>query len=322
MRLKVIFLLFWLSISSVNAELPTLRVGVLKFGTVNWELNTLKHHALDIKNGFRLEVVGLGSKNATAVALQSGSVDMIVTDFVWVARQRGNGRHYTFFPYSTALGSVMARQDSGLRQLDNLEGSTLGIAGGPVDKSWLLLRAYYRSRYARDLDNVLTPRFAAPPLLNKLIERGELPVVLNFWHYSARLEAQGMQEVIPIQEVVSALGIDTPVALIGWVFSDNWARENRDMVSAFLAASQAAKQILKMSDAEWLRLRPETRADTDNMLMKLREAYRTGIPTSFNNNTRLEMARLYQILAQEGGEDLVGKVIKLPEGTFWPDDDF
>ena len=169
---------------------------------------------------------------------------------------------------------------------------------------------------------MLTTRFAAPPLLNKLIERGQLPAVLNFWHYSARLKAQGMQEVIQIQEVVSELGIDSPVALIGWVFNESWARENRDMVSAFLAASRAAKQILKMSDTEWQRLQPETRADTDDMLLKLRDAYRMGIPKSFNNKTRLEMTRLYQILVLEGGKDLVGNVIKLPEGTFWANDDF
>ena len=39
---------------------PLLRVGVLKFGTVNWELDVLRHHGLDRKHGFELDRLGWG----------------------------------------------------------------------------------------------------------------------------------------------------------------------------------------------------------------------------------------------------------------------
>ena len=38
------------------ADLGTMKVGVLKFGTVNWELDVIKAHGLDAKEGFTLEV--------------------------------------------------------------------------------------------------------------------------------------------------------------------------------------------------------------------------------------------------------------------------
>lgn len=46
------------------------RVGVLKFGTVNRELDTLTARGLDRRHGISVEVVPPASKHATAVALQ------------------------------------------------------------------------------------------------------------------------------------------------------------------------------------------------------------------------------------------------------------
>ena len=307
---------------TIAAAEPVVRVGVLEFGTVNWELDVIREHGLDRKNGFRLEVTGLGSKNATAVALQSGAVDMIVTDFVWVARQRERGLDYVFYPHSTAAGALMADPEAGIKTPSDLAGRQLGIAGGPVDKSWLLLQAWYRQRLEGDLAREVEPKFAAPPLLNKLINRGELPAVLNFWHYSARLAAQGKTRLLGIDTIVRDLGIDEPVALIGWVFSQTWARGNPERLPAFLRATRAAKSILAESEAEWQRLKPRTRAQSDAMLAALRDAYRAGIPRGFDAGNRDAAARLFGILAEFGGEQLVGKAERLPAGVFWTGHDF
>ena len=308
--------------AGANAAEPVLRVGVLEFGTVNWELDVIRQHGLDRDNGFRLEVTGLGSKNATAVALQAAAVDMIVTDFIWVARQRARGLRYLFYPHSTATGAVMVHPQSGIDSLQALAGRNLGIAGGPVDKSWLLLQAWYRQQFGRDLAREIETQFAAPPLLNKLIERGELAAVLNFWHYSAHLSARGMQRLIGIDEVLRGLGIEQPVALIGWVFADDWANSNAPLLRAFLQATRAAKNRLATSDAEWQRLAGKTRALDENMLIALRDAYRAGIPTGFDESHRQAAADLYRILAQAGGERLVGNVRELPAGVFWSGQDF
>ena len=86
------------------ADRPAVRVGVLKFGTVNWELDTIKTHKLDEAEGIDLQIVDLASNQATQVALQGGAVDMIVTDWLWVSRQRADGADFTFAPYSTSAG--------------------------------------------------------------------------------------------------------------------------------------------------------------------------------------------------------------------------
>ena len=49
-----------LGLQNSIAKEPQVTVGVLKFGTVNWELNVVKHHKLDLKEGYNLLVKGFG----------------------------------------------------------------------------------------------------------------------------------------------------------------------------------------------------------------------------------------------------------------------
>ena len=53
-------------VTPVRAELPVLRIAVLPVGTVNWELDTIRHHGLDTANGFTLEVQGVAGGAAAA----------------------------------------------------------------------------------------------------------------------------------------------------------------------------------------------------------------------------------------------------------------
>ena len=295
---------------------PVVRVGVLNFGTVHWELDVIEAHHLAAKEGIDMQVVKYGSSRATTVALQGGAVDVIVSDWIWVSRQRAEGRDFVFVPHSLTVGGLMVRPDSGITSLADLAGKRVGVAGGPVDKSWLLLQAYAKLQ-GMDFKTMVEPTFGAPPLLNELIGRGELPAVLNFWHYNARLAAAGMRELIGTAEILPGLGVEGSVPLLGWVFDAKWAAANRDAVTGFLRASYAAKRILLDSDEEWVRLRPKLDADDDATAVSLREAYRAGIPRGFDDADRAAAAQVYAVLAREGGEELVGSSMELAPGTFW-----
>ncbi|MCB1890137.1 MAG: transporter substrate-binding domain-containing protein [Rhodocyclaceae bacterium] len=301
----------------VRAEGATLRVGVLKYGTVNWELDVIRHHGLDRDNGFTLEITPLALKDAAAVAVQGGAVDIIVSDWLWVARQRAEGRLFSFAPYSRAEGSLMVRPDAGVTTFADLKGKRLGVAGGALDKSWLLLRAYARQQTGTDAAELVEPNFAAPPLLNQLVLKGELPATLNFWHFAARLEAAGMRRLLSIDEVLGGLGIDRELPMVGWVFKEDWAEANRAAVDGFLRASDAAKAILRDSDAEWERLRPMMKAEDEATFVALREGFRAGIPQAGVEQAERAARQAYGVLAREGGEALVGKATELASGVFW-----
>ena len=168
-------------------------IGVLKFGTVSWLLDTIQRNGFDKAEGIELDVVPLASTDATAVGLQAGSMDIIATDWLWVSRERTGGADFTFSPFTTALGAIMVPPDSPIKTLSDLKGKKLGVAGGPLDKSWLLIVAYALRTANLDLRTETTQVFGAPPLLAEKAKQGEIDAVLNFWPYAARLEAHRLQ---------------------------------------------------------------------------------------------------------------------------------
>ena len=291
------------------------RIGVLKFGTVSWELDTLKHHRIDTAGGIDLDIVYFAGEDATNVALLAGEVDVIVSDWLWVSRLRSEGEDLTLVPYSTAVGAIMVGQDSPIRTIADLKEKKIGVAGGPLDKSWLLIQALARRDHGLDLSAGNEIVFGAPPLLQEKAIQGELDAVLNFWHFCARLEANGFRRLIGAEEAAAALGATGPVSALGYVFRDEWADENPDAAKGLVKASAQAKDLLARSDEEWLRLAPIVRAEGKE-LEALRDRYREGIPRRPVAEDEADAGKLYRVLAEIGGEKLVGSAPDMAPGTF------
>lgn len=310
-------LLVCIFLSSKVVAQPEVRVGVLKYGTVNWEIDVIKHHQLDKKFQFDLRVTALASKNASAVALQSKAVDIILSDWLWVNRQRFEQRMYTMYPTSMATGGLYVSANSTVKSLADLKGKKVGIAGGAVDKSWLLLQAYSQQKFGLDLNKQSKPTYAVPPLLNRLMLRGDLDAAINFWHYGARLKAAGYETLVTIPQMLAEFGIDTQIPLLGWVFDQAWANEHPGAISRFLQASLEAKQILLSSDEEWQRIRSLIKAENAEVFNSLKKDYRAGVLREFGDKELAASQQVFDILAEQGGSALVGKATALSDGTFW-----
>jgi NitT/TauT family transport system substrate-binding protein len=295
---------------------PSIRLGLLKFGSVGWQFDVIKRHGLDRAAGIDIEIVELASTQATLVALQAGRVDVVVSDLLWVARQRASGADWSFVPYSSALGAVEVPARSPLHRLDDLAGRRLGIAGGPLDKSWLLLRLLSRRRGRKDLDELVEKVFGAPPLLAEQFTQGRLDAILTYWQFAARLEAKGARRLLGMDEVMTELGIAEPVPLVGYVLSEGWARRNGAATASFFRACRDADEILAKSDDEWRVIAPLTGAADGAELERLRDAFRRGIPRGADSVYRAAAERLYALFAAIGGEALVGSSATLPPGTF------
>ena len=292
-------------------------IGVLKFGTVSWMLDTIQRNGLDKAEGVEIDVVPLASTEATAVGLQGSSVNVIATDWLWVSRERSGGADFTFSPFTTALGAVMVPPNSPIKTLADLKGKRLGVAGGPLDKSWLLIVAYALRTANLDLRTETTQVFGAPPLLAEKAKQGEVDAVLNFWPYAARLEAQGFKQLMGVEDVVSELGAKGEVAMVGYVFSENWAKEHAEAVQGFLRAAAKADELLATSNEAWEPLKPLMRAEDEATFEALRRRYREGIPERSVAENEADAKVLYQFLRELGGEKLVGPGAELAPGTFW-----
>jgi NitT/TauT family transport system substrate-binding protein len=293
----------------------TIRLALLKFGTVSWEIDVVRHHKLDEKHGVRLEIVELAGTQASTVALQAGAADMIVTDWLWVSRQRAAGADFTMLPYSSAAGAVMVPPGSPIASLADLKSKRLGIAGGPLDKSWLMLRAYTRRTFGFDLGEVAQPVYGAPPLLSEKLAQGELDAALTYWHFAARLEARGFKRLTPMSEIVGALGGGSLV-MTGYAFRQSWAMDRPGAVAAFQRAVLDARTIMAASDEEWRRLAPLTQAEDETTLRMLRDRYREGIPAAASDDAA-RAETIFAALAGLGGAELTGGQTALAPGTFW-----
>lgn len=315
-----IFICSFLLLLNLNAS-ETLKVGVLAFGTVNWELDVLKHNKLDEKNGFNLEFVKLASKSAQNIALQAGSVDIIVNDFLWVNTQRANNKDFTFYPYSKATGTLYISEDLKAKDFLDLQGMPLGIAGGVYDKTWLILRAYSKNKFNKDLKDIVNLVYAGAPILYKKMLDKSLSASINFWHFNSKLQAKGFKPLVEMSEVLQSLKIEDDVSFVGWVFSENKASKNRALYNSFIKATKEAKDILLTNNTQWERIKPLMNIEDENSFESLKEGYKKGVIKEFTQKNFEASEKIFDLLLNEGGENLVGNSKYLQKATFWKYED-
>lgn len=298
-------------------EPAKLRLGVLAFGTVNWELDVIRRHGFDRAHGIVIEPLELAGKDGAAVALQGGAVDVILTDWIWVAHRRALGGDVTFVPHSHATGGLVVRTDAGITQLGDLKGRKIGVAGGPVDKSWLVLRAYAKKTAGLDLTRDADPVFAAPPLLQETLKKGDIPAAINFWPYNARLPQQGYTELLRVEDMLSVLDLPANTPLLGWVFSEGWAARHPAAIRGFLAAAKEARERLVESSEEWQAIAPLTQAQDAATLERLRQAYRRGVVAGEGGDLAGSAQRLLDLLIAFGDIVEAPPDGRVPAGTFY-----
>jgi NitT/TauT family transport system substrate-binding protein len=315
-RIMLVAAVFALGPAAPSGAAETIRLAVQKTGTFAWELAVIRAQGLDRQANLTIEVRELASPEAGKIALRAGNADVIVSDWLWVSRERGLGAKLTFYPYSSALGAIMVPNASPIRTLADLKGHKLAVAGGPIDKNWLLLRASMQ-RQGIDLKAEASIAYGAPPLLMEKTISGEMDATINYWNFCAALEAKGFRRLAGIEDLLPGFGARGRTAMIGYVFDEAWASANGDALARFIAITREAKQILATSDAEWERIAALTGAPDAATLHSYRDRYREGIPRRPIIDEEADARILYRVLAEIGGSELVGPAPELDPGTFY-----
>jgi NitT/TauT family transport system substrate-binding protein len=294
----------------------TLRIGLQTTGTFAWQLDVIRRHGLAERAGLDLKVSEFASPDAGKLALNSGSVDIAVVDWLWVARARALGAKLLFYPYSSAVGAIMVKSDSPLNKLEDIKGHVLGVAGGPLDKSWLIVQAA-AIRRGIDLKRTATLQYGAPPLIAEKLQQGEAEASLNFWNFCASLETKGYRRIFEVRDAEAALGLKEPVAVIGYVFSEEFATAHKGAIDRFIAITQQANDIMLRSDEEWAALRPLMHAEDDRTFKAYRDRAREGMPRRPVAAEAVDASALFKTLARIGGPALVGPSQELDQGLYY-----
>ena len=106
--------------------------------------------------------------------------------------------------------------------------------------------------------------------------------------------------------------------LVGFVWRNAVMAERGAAIAAFLRAAAAANRVLATDESAWTRLRPLMQAADDAEFARLRDYYRAGIPGAFGEAERVSCAKLFEVLAQIGGEELVGPDPRFDRALFGP----
>jgi NitT/TauT family transport system substrate-binding protein len=309
-------LLASLSVATRAPAADHIRIAAQKTGTLAWELDIIRAHGLDKQADLDIQVVELASTEAGKIALRGGSADLIVSDWLWVARERALGDMLVFYPYTSQIGAVMVPTNSPIAGLADLKGKKLAVAGGPLDKSWLMLQAEAR-RGGLDLKAQANIVYGAPPLLSQKALQRENDATLTFWNFCAELEGKGLKRGIDMEAIERRLGASGPVAMLGYAFDAGWAAKNKSAVVRFLGVAAKAKDILANSENEWQRLGPRIGVSDSAGLEIYRRRYREGIPRRPVRDEEQDAVGLYRVLADIGGAELVGPARELAKGTFY-----
>lgn len=311
--------LMLLATSAMAEDAPhRLVLGLQEAGTVQWEIAAMRDLGLDKAHGLELEIRPLADSRAGQIALQAEAVDVILSDFVWVSVQRSLGNQVTMVPHSLTVGGLMVPAGSEIADVAELKGKTIGVAGGPVDKSWIVLQAYYAETTGGKLAEDASARFGAPPLVNELLGSGGVDAGLNFWQWNARAKAAGMVELISVADMLEGLGVASQPPLLGWTFTEATAEAKPEALKAFLDASFETKVALLRDDAVWDGLRELMGASDDAALFaQLRDDYRAGIVSGYDPAGMQAASAAFALMATFGGPDLVGDQQALAAGTFW-----
>jgi NitT/TauT family transport system substrate-binding protein len=309
----------WFAASGFGPESKTFSLALQEGGTASWEIAAMQAAALDEYHHVKLDIRSVADSRAGQVALQAGEVDAILSDFVWTSSQRNQGADFAFVPHSLAVGGLMVDPAGSVKAVADLEGKTLAVAGGPVDKSYIILQAYFNAKTGKTLPDLIKAEFGAPPLVNEMLSKGEAQAALNFWHFNVRAKLAGMTELISVKDMLADLGVSRQPPLLGWVFSEKKVRVKKEEIQRFLDASFATKQKLLTDDAIWDTIRPGMKgAETDDALFTaLRDAYRAGIVTSYTDADVQAATETYALIAKFGGKDAIGDKPDLAPGTFW-----
>jgi NitT/TauT family transport system substrate-binding protein len=283
-----------------------LRVASLRFGSLSWLLETMRTEGIADKLGLTVTVVDVATNQAGPVALLSGEADIIVSDWPWALRQRAMGELVKYAPYSSALGAVMVAPDSPVKTLADLKGKRLGVAGGAIDKSWLLLRAYSRQELGTDMAQLALPSYGAAPLITEETRSGRLDAVLNFWTYAARLQGDNYRTIIGMDDVLKALGIAPVPSMVGFVWREQTEEAKSAEIAAFLTAVEQTNAVLATSDAAWERVRRLVKPETDAEFAAIKAYYRAGIPRPWTGAETKSAEKLTQVLVDVGGAQLLG----------------
>jgi NitT/TauT family transport system substrate-binding protein len=292
------------------APAPTvLRIGLEAGGSFTWVLRIIQREGLDRRRGVVFQSTRFATKAAAETALRGGEVDIKVDDWLFVTWARAQGlRVQAVDGFSRAVGGVVVRADGPIRSVGDLRARRIAVPGA-ADKSYLVLRAAAASQFGFDPQQNSTVLSAAPPLLNRLLERGDADAIVQYWQFIPGLLATGRyRELASTAALVRRIAPDADLPFLVIAASDDAVTSKADTLRSFLAAVREGAALLASRRDLWDALFDEDVLGIPDraMIPALMARYRAGLAGPWNQATIDGLARLTAKLVSVAGPEVLG----------------
>jgi NitT/TauT family transport system substrate-binding protein len=291
-----------LGIGGAARAQEAIRVAEVVTGNERALLATMAAAGLDAQHGFKLVTRAFGGEEEARRALLKGDVDIIMTDWLWAARQRAGGADVACVAASLAPAAVMVPRDSQITAIADLVDRRFGIGHDAGNPTWVMMRAAALSASRLNLD--LTSRTFGPlPGLASQLRAGAIDALVADAPEAALLARQGYARLIGSDALARSFGVEGQIPTAVWAFRDAGILRRPTSLAAFFKASRAASHLLANDAKAWVplaRLYPGADAAT---LANLRAAHAAGEVTHWGalDSARLNdlAKRLAQVLGAE-----------------------
>lgn len=286
-----------------------LRIGLEAGGSFTWVLRVIQREGIDRRRDVAFRSTRFATKAAAETALRGGEVDVKVDDWLFVTWARAQGlRVQAVDGFSRAVGGVVVREDGPIRSIPDLRARRIAVTGA-ADKSYLVLRAVAVSQFGFDPQQNSTVLSAAPPLLNRLLERGDTDAIVQYWQFIPGLVASGRyRELASTAALVRrvAPGADLPFLVI--VASDDAVASRSETLRPFLAAVREGAALLASRRDLWDALFDEDLLGIPDraIIPALMARYRAGLAGPWSQGTVDGLVRLTSKLVGVAGPEVLG----------------
>jgi NitT/TauT family transport system substrate-binding protein len=281
-------------------------------GTNAFAVFVMQKFNLDKKYGFQLQAMSVGNAAAAMTALQSGSADVIVSDFMDLARMRNAGvKIIGIVPMFKWGDHIIVPANSPIKTLGDLKGKKYGT-DSIKNSTWFVVRAAAMKTYKLDLENDATVQAGGVSLLRGLMEEGQLDATFMYNNITPAMTVTGKFRVLyQMRDLIAQIGLDGDVPFLLHSASEDYAAAHPANVRAYLAAYREAVHILNVDDDIWMEQGRNMKMD-DASIPPLRDEMRADLMSKFEPTTEAGIRNIFNVLLATGGPEVLG-MSKLPD---------
>lgn len=267
----------------------------------------LQEQGIAARHGLEIEVVEISQTGQQWTALRGGSADVATGSVLDLLRQRRAGlRARGLTAFQTFSNPIVVPADSPIRSFADLRGKKLATPGAGIF-DFQIVRAAGKQADGLDVGTDTKVTEAAPPLINRLLDRGAVDAALQFSSLAlAPLTDGRYRKLTDLPQLLQSGGFDDQSFYLLYSVTDEWADEHPDKVPELAAAIREAVDLLETDDSVWAPLAARVGVTDPRLLSAYIASGRASLRAAYDERLVHPTQELFDAVARTVGAEQLG----------------